>query len=64
MVWDPYLISDKITMEKVQSHAAQYVKGIYIYNASVTQMLSELQWESLESCREQFRLVMLHNSYP
>ena len=37
------------------------MKGIYTYNASVKQMLSELQWESLESCREQFRLVMLHN---
>ena len=37
------------------------MKGINTYNVSVTQMLSELQWESLELCREQFCLVMLHN---
>ena len=35
-VWDPHLISDKNTLEKVQRRAAQYVKGIYTYNASVT----------------------------
>ena len=52
VVWDPHLISDKNTLEKVQRHAAQYVKGVYTYNASVTQMLNELQWESLESHRE------------
>ena len=34
--WDPHLISDKNTLEKVQKRAAQYVKGIYSYNASVT----------------------------
>ena len=59
-VWDPHLISDRNTLEKVQRRAARYVKGIYTYNASVTQMLNELQWESLESRREQFRLVMLY----
>ena len=30
-VWDPYLISDKNKLEKVQRRAARYVKGIYIY---------------------------------
>ena len=54
---DPHLISDKNILEKVQRCAAQYVKGIYTYNASVMQMLIELQWESLESCREQFGVV-------
>ena len=42
-VWDPHLISDKNTLEKVHRHAARYVKGIYTYNASVTQMLNELE---------------------
>ena len=40
------------------------MKGIYTctYNASVTQMLNELQWESLESHREQSCLIMLYNN--
>ena len=60
-VWNPHLISDKNTLEKVQRRAARYVKGVYMYDASVTQMLNELQWESLESRRNQFCLIMLYN---
>ena len=60
-VWSPYLINDKNTLEKVQRRAARYVKGIYTYDASVTQILHELQWESLESRRDQSRLIMLYN---
>ena len=60
-VWSPYLINDKNTLEKVQRSAARYVKGIYKYDASVMQMLNELQWESLESRRDQSRLIMLYN---
>ena len=37
------------------------MKGIYTYNASVTEMLKELQWESVESCREQSCLIVLYN---
>ena len=36
-------------------------QGIY-YHASVTQMVNELKWESLESRREQLSLTMLYNS--
>ena len=60
-VWNPHLINDRNALEKVQRHAARYVKGIYTYDASVTQMLNELQWESLKSHREQSRLIMLYN---
>ena len=39
------------------------MKEIYTYNASVTEMLKELQCgESLESCREQSCLIMLYNN--
>ena len=37
-VWKPYLTTDKIALGKTQRHAARY-KGVYTYNASVTQML-------------------------
>ena len=60
-VWSPYLTNDKNTLEKVQRSAARYVKGIYTYDASVTQMLNELQWKSLESRKDQSRLIMLYN---
>ena len=60
-VWNPHLTTDKIALEKVQRRAARYVKGIYSYHASVTQMVNELKWESLESRREQLSLTMLYN---
>ena len=34
---------------------------IHNYDASVMQMLNELQWESLESRRDQSRLIMLYD---
>ena len=60
-VWSPHLTTDKIALEKIQRRGARYVKGIYTYDASVTQMVNELQWESLESRREQLSLTMLYN---
>jgi len=56
------LNNDKIMLEKVRRRAARYIKGEYRYDASVTEMLNDLNWESLESCREQFTsLIMLYN---
>ena len=37
------------------------MKGIYTYNASVTEMLKELQRELLESRREQSLLIVLYS---
>ena len=56
-------MNDKNPLEKVQQCAAliRKIKGTYTYDASVTQMLNELQWESLESRRDQSRLIMLYN---
>ena len=48
----------KNTLEEVQRSAARYVKVIYSYDVSVTQMLNELQWESL---RDQSHLIMFYN---
>ena len=54
-------LNDKNTLKKVQQYAAQYVKGIYTYDASAIQMFNKPQWESLESHRDQSRLIMLYN---
>jgi len=48
-------------LEKVLRWAARYVKGDHSHDASVTDILNDLKWESLESCREQFSLIMLYN---
>ena len=36
-------------------------RNIYTYDASVMQKLNELHWESLESRRDQSRLIVLYN---
>ena len=54
-------MNDKNSLEKVQQCAARYVKGIYTYDTSATQILHELQWESLDSRRDQSHLIMLYN---
>ena len=49
-------------IEKVQRCAARFVLNDYFYNSSVTDMLSKLQWGSLESRREKSRLHMFYRS--
>jgi len=58
-VWNPHLTTDNIVLEKGVLHDMLKVY-IYTYDASVTQMLNELEWESLESRREQLSLTMLY----
>jgi hypothetical protein len=43
----------------VQRRAARYVKKGYHNTSSVTEMLQQLQWTSLEARRRQARLVLL-----
>ena len=50
-VWNPYTQADKNTVEAVQRRAARYVFNRYEQRSSVTAMLEELEWESLESRR-------------
>ena len=50
-VWDPYHIKHKRSLEKIQRRAARFVLNDYNKKSSVTQMLSDLHWESLETRR-------------
>ena len=50
-VWDPYEKGDVATLEKVQRRAAHFVKGDYKRESSVTQILCDLGWQSLEAHR-------------
>ena len=58
-VWDPYTkkIIDKLEM--IQRRAARHVLDRYHYSASVTEMLNELGWKSLEERTKHMRLTMM-----
>ena len=60
-VWDPVLKSDINKIEKVQRSAARYIFNNYkMTPGTVTSLLDQLQWESLEERRLLLRLSMLY----
>ena len=58
--WDPYQQNNRHSLEMVQRRAARYVRNRYHNTSSVTEMLHQLQWISLEARRRQARLVLLY----
>ena len=60
-VWDPYLQKDIYCIEMVQWHAACWVKSDYNYNSSVSTMLANLLWPSLQHRHYITRLKLFHN---
>ena len=68
-VWDPYLLTDIQSIDKVQRHAARWVSSDYNKFSSMTSMLNDLQWPTLSSCRKFARLstfykIIHHLSMP
>jgi len=59
-VWSPSTKELKHRLEMVQRHAARFVKNDYRQTASVTAMLKELNWDTLESRRTRFQLKYVH----
>ncbi|KAK7088855.1 hypothetical protein V1264_024972 [Littorina saxatilis] len=59
-VWDPH--SDRLitTLEKVQRRAARFVTNRYHNTSSDTDMLTLLEWPTLQQRRRCARLAMLH----
>jgi len=59
-MWHPWqkLLTHRIEM--VQRSAERYVQNDYHYTSSVTNMLKELNWSTLEQRRNQASLIMLH----
>ena len=51
-VWDPYLDKNILAIEMVQRRAARWVKSDYLWTSSVTSMLSDLNWSTLQHRRE------------
>jgi hypothetical protein len=61
-VWNPHT-SEKIKkIEAVQRRAARYVTNAYDRTTSVTSLLQDLGWESLESRRTKSQLTMLYKT--
>ena len=48
-IWDPYQQNSKDTIEKVQRRAARFIFNDYSRHSSITSMLEQLEWDSLET---------------
>ena len=59
-VWDPHSATAINQIEAVQRRAARWVVNRYRQTSSVSDMLTNLQWESLETRRRQARLSNLY----
>ena len=60
-VWDPYLNKNILAIEMVQRRAACWVKSDYLWTSSVTSMLRDLNWSTLQRRREVSRLKTFYN---
>ena len=54
--WEPHYQKDKAALERVQRKAARFVTGNYDRTASMTAMLQDLKWDTLEAMRRHARL--------
>ena len=59
-VWHPHRKSNKDKIEKVQRRAARFVSNNFRRKASVSEMLHNLGWQSLDSRRQDQRLVLFY----
>lgn len=59
-IWDPHLEKDIKALEAVQRRAARFVCNDYSRYSSVSSMLEELQWPSLEHRRKLARLTLMY----
>ena len=60
-VWDPHCNGLNDELENVQKRAARYVTRNYSYEtSSMTGILEELKWETLQKRRKDNRLILLY----
>ena len=65
-VWSPYTQKDINMVEQVQRRAARFIFNNYSRLASISEMLTDLNWATLTHSRKEQKAVMLHteNSTP
>ena len=56
IIWDPHHQTDIKKLENIQRRAARFVQGNYKQTSSVTAMLLQLNWPSLEQRRKDLRI--------
>jgi len=59
-VWDPHTSEQINKIEMVQRRAARYASNRYHNTSSVNDMLTTLNWQTLQERRQKFRLTMLY----
>ena len=59
-VWSPYTNENKDKIEMIQRRAVRWVSNDYSTYSSVTEMMSNLGWRSLENRRYDARLLMFY----
>ena len=62
-VWDPYTKKNIDRLEMVQRRSARYVLNRYNNTSSVSDMLNDLKWESLEHRRKAQRITTMFKIY-
>jgi len=55
-----YTARDSHQLDKVQRRAAQFVKRDYKQTTSVSELISELRWQSFEDRRKNARLSLFY----
>ena len=58
--WDPFLKKDISALERVKRKAALFCSQNYDRYASVTDMIKDLGWATLETRRRQSRLTLMY----
>ena len=59
VVWVPHTKRDIDMIERTQRQAARFVTSNYSRYASVTQMLTDLNWPTLARCRDELKAIMM-----
>ena len=59
-VWSPQTVTGKRKLESVQARAARFVTGRYLRTDSITDIMSTLDWQTLEYRRDYTDLVTCH----
>ena len=60
VAWDLHTVTNNRKVEQVQRNSARYATGNYSPKASVSAMLNDLEWPTLQSRSQQIRLAMLY----
>ena len=62
IIWDPVTQRNIYELEMVQRRAARFVTGNYRTTCSVTKMLQDLQWPTLQDRRRKAKVTMLYRT--